>query len=312
MNMNARPCVTNGNPLIRCEHVTIAYGRQEVVHDVCLDIPPGILLPFVGPNGAGKTTLLRAILGLLPLARGAIHTPFAGKPAGYVPQQKAIDPLYPVTTRQIVEMGLYCPVGTGRLRHCRRAGGRAVTAGRRPDAHAGGGGPAGGAAGESPGAAGRGVGCSLRRRLQPERAARVAERAGAARGQGAAVRRSDSHGLLLPCRAGLRRAAAEPTTRAGAAIGRAHFRHSDAGRTWHILCRRPADQPDPLRNRLRPARADSFRSRSAGGGSDECRPVCGVYGAGGDGAGWVRRQRLDGVVGTDFRRRQLQFDAGAW
>ncbi len=97
--------------IITCEHVHVAYGRQEVLHDVCLDIPLGIFLPFVGPNGAGKTTLLRAILGLLTPVRGHIRTPFDRKPAGYVPQQKAIDPLYPVTTRQIVEMGLYPELG---------------------------------------------------------------------------------------------------------------------------------------------------------------------------------------------------------
>ena len=99
------------DPIIRCEHVHLAYGRQEVVRDACLEIPRGILLPFVGPNGAGKTTLLRAILGLLTPMRGTIRTPFADKPAGYVPQQKAIDPLYPVTARQIVEMGLYPELG---------------------------------------------------------------------------------------------------------------------------------------------------------------------------------------------------------
>ena len=97
--------------IITCEHVHIAYGRQEVLHDVNLEIPSGILLPFVGPNGAGKTTLLRAILGLLRPSKGEIRTPFDGKPAGYVPQQKTIDPLYPVTTRQIVEMGLYPELG---------------------------------------------------------------------------------------------------------------------------------------------------------------------------------------------------------
>ena len=97
--------------IVRCEHVHVAYGRQEILHDVSLEIPAGSLLPFVGPNGAGKTTLLRALLGLLMPTRGRIQTPFAGKPAGYVPQQKSIDPLYPVTTRQIVEMGLYPELG---------------------------------------------------------------------------------------------------------------------------------------------------------------------------------------------------------
>ncbi len=97
--------------IIACEHVHVVFGRQEVLHDVCLEIPSGILLPFVGPNGAGKTTLLRAILGLLRPEKGSIRTPFDKNPAGYVPQQKTIDPLYPVTTRQIVEMGLYPELG---------------------------------------------------------------------------------------------------------------------------------------------------------------------------------------------------------
>ena len=99
------------DPVIVCAHVSAGYGRQVVVRDACLEIPRGILLPFVGPNGAGKTTLLRAILGLLKPGAGVIRTPFAEKPAGYVPQQKAIDPLFPVSTRQIVEMGFYPELG---------------------------------------------------------------------------------------------------------------------------------------------------------------------------------------------------------
>jgi ABC-type Mn2+/Zn2+ transport system ATPase subunit len=99
------------NPIIVCEHVCMAYGRQEVLHDVSFEVQAGTLLPFVGPNGAGKTTLLRAILGLLKPVRGRIRTPFDETPPGYVPQQKAIDPLYPVTTRQIVDMGLFPELG---------------------------------------------------------------------------------------------------------------------------------------------------------------------------------------------------------
>lgn len=102
------------DPIIVCDRVSIAYGRQEVVHDASVEVPRGVLLPFVGPNGAGKTTLLRAILGLLKPCAGEIRTPFADKPAGYVPQQKSIDPLYPVSTRQIVEMGLYPELGVWR------------------------------------------------------------------------------------------------------------------------------------------------------------------------------------------------------
>ena len=103
--MNPKP--SSDVPIITCDHVCLAYGRNEVVHDDCLEIRPGSFLPFIGPNGAGKTTLLRAILGLLPPRKGRITTPFHRCRPGYVPQQKAIDPLYPVSTRQIVAMGLY-------------------------------------------------------------------------------------------------------------------------------------------------------------------------------------------------------------
>ncbi|MBM4154138.1 MAG: metal ABC transporter ATP-binding protein [Lentisphaerae bacterium] len=94
-------------PIILCESVCVAYGRQEVLHAVDLAIPRGILLPFVGANGSGKTTLLRAILGLIPVRHGRIVTPFHRKPPGYVPQQRVIDPFYPVSARRIIEMGLY-------------------------------------------------------------------------------------------------------------------------------------------------------------------------------------------------------------
>lgn len=93
--------------IIRCKEVCVAYGRTEVLHRVNLAIPRGAFLPFLGPNGAGKTTLLRAILGVLPIRHGTIETPFHRAPAGYVPQQRVIDPLYPVSARQIVEMGLH-------------------------------------------------------------------------------------------------------------------------------------------------------------------------------------------------------------
>jgi len=93
--------------IITCSDVCIAYGRQEVLHGINLKIPRGAFLPFTGPNGSGKTTLLRAILGLVPIRHGSIQTPFQKCPAGYVPQHRIIDPLYPVSVMQIVEMGLY-------------------------------------------------------------------------------------------------------------------------------------------------------------------------------------------------------------
>ena len=101
-------------PIITCEGVCIAYGSEDVVHDASVEVKSGAFLPFVGPNGAGKTTLLRAILGLLKPREGRIVTPFASRAPGYVPQEKALDQIFPVSLRQIVAMGLYPELGVWR------------------------------------------------------------------------------------------------------------------------------------------------------------------------------------------------------
>ena len=97
--------------IIQLKNVSLGYGREIVLENVNLDIPRGVFLPFVGPNGGGKTTLLRGILGLIKPLRGRIETPFAAQPAGYVPQHKSIDPLFPLTVREIVSMGFYPRLG---------------------------------------------------------------------------------------------------------------------------------------------------------------------------------------------------------
>lgn len=100
--------------LIRCKNVTLGYGKEIVLENISLEIPRGIFLSFKGPNGAGKTTLLRGILGLLKPLKGTIETPFGEKPAGYVPQYKSIDPLFPLSVRGIIKMGLYPELGAWR------------------------------------------------------------------------------------------------------------------------------------------------------------------------------------------------------
>ena len=47
------------------------YGRTMIVRDVSIGMGRGEIVAIVGRNGVGKTTLMKAIIGLLPLARGA-------------------------------------------------------------------------------------------------------------------------------------------------------------------------------------------------------------------------------------------------
>lgn len=99
------------NWAVNCRNLTLGYGRDVVLENVTLQIPKGVFLPVIGPNGAGKTTFLRAVLGLIKPLSGSLESAFAGRPAGYVPQHKTIDPLFPVTVRRIVSMGLYPRLG---------------------------------------------------------------------------------------------------------------------------------------------------------------------------------------------------------
>ena len=112
----------NGTPVIQCRGVTVAYGRDIVLDRIDLTVLRGTLLPFVGPNGAGKTTLLKACLGLIPHQGGEIVCDFGSRPPAYVPQQKQLDPIYPVSVHDLVCMGLYPELGCwGRLDSGQRA-----------------------------------------------------------------------------------------------------------------------------------------------------------------------------------------------
>jgi branched-chain amino acid transport system ATP-binding protein len=58
---------------LELEHVSAAYGRVRVVHDVSMTVPEGSVVALLGTNGAGKTTTLKAISGTLPPAGGRIR-----------------------------------------------------------------------------------------------------------------------------------------------------------------------------------------------------------------------------------------------
>jgi zinc/manganese transport system ATP-binding protein len=76
---------------VSLDGVTLAIGGRRILSDVSFAIADGEFIGMLGPNGAGKTTLIRALLGLVPVAAGAIRVLGApvrrGNPAvGYMPQ----------------------------------------------------------------------------------------------------------------------------------------------------------------------------------------------------------------------------------
>lgn len=56
---------------IKMEHLSKSYGKQQVLHDICLHIPVG-MYGLLGENGAGKTTLMRILATVSEPTSGTI------------------------------------------------------------------------------------------------------------------------------------------------------------------------------------------------------------------------------------------------
>jgi ABC-2 type transport system ATP-binding protein len=59
-----------GSPAISVRGVTKRFGSVTAVHDLSLEVHPGVVTGFLGPNGAGKSTTLRIVLGLVGATEG--------------------------------------------------------------------------------------------------------------------------------------------------------------------------------------------------------------------------------------------------
>jgi ABC-type Mn2+/Zn2+ transport system ATPase subunit len=94
-------------PLVSLQNVNLGYDSGPVLQNVSLAIYPGGLIGLAGPNGSGKTTLFRAILGLLPILSGTLSRNCPLSNFGYVPQSAALDPQFPLSAAEVVEMGAY-------------------------------------------------------------------------------------------------------------------------------------------------------------------------------------------------------------
>lgn len=98
--------------LLALREVSLGYEGRSVLERVSFTVERGEFLALLGPNGAGKTTLLRGMLGLILVQAGQIDYGFdrLASPPGYVPQRDTLDPIFPLSVREVVLMGTYAPL----------------------------------------------------------------------------------------------------------------------------------------------------------------------------------------------------------
>lgn len=99
-------------PALQVRRLTVSYAARPAVWDADASFPAGAISAVVGPNGSGKSTLLKAALGLVPTETGNVTVlghPLreARRRIAYVPQRESVDWDFPITVREVVEMGRY-------------------------------------------------------------------------------------------------------------------------------------------------------------------------------------------------------------
>jgi len=120
----------HGEDVVCVDDVSFAYQGKPALERIQLHVQRGSTLGIIGPNGSGKTTLLKLMLGLLAPDSGRVEilgmSPreacARGNLIGYVPQRHELDWTFPVSVRQVVELGLAGEDGlTGRPSRTQRS-----------------------------------------------------------------------------------------------------------------------------------------------------------------------------------------------
>ncbi len=94
------------------------YGRAHILHGLSLEAGAGEVVALLGRNGAGKSTAMKAIMGLVPPAKGEVsfgdrrieHLPpyrIARLGLGYVPEERRI--FTELTVAENLEVGRQAP-----------------------------------------------------------------------------------------------------------------------------------------------------------------------------------------------------------
>ncbi|HOF89962.1 MAG TPA: ATP-binding cassette domain-containing protein, partial [Armatimonadota bacterium] len=75
---------------LQLQNVCKAFGEDEILADVSLQVREGQCFGLIGPNGAGKSTLLRIVTGEEHADSGEVIVP-RGVTVGYLAQDTAVE-----------------------------------------------------------------------------------------------------------------------------------------------------------------------------------------------------------------------------
>ncbi len=100
---------------ISVNNISVVYKNgHQALKDSSFEIPTNTITALVGVNGSGKSTLFKAIMDLVPLARGEIKIlnrsnkiALKNNIISYVPQSEEVDWSFPVLVEDVVMMGRY-------------------------------------------------------------------------------------------------------------------------------------------------------------------------------------------------------------
>ena len=103
--------VFDNTAIIVSDGCCVQIGNTQALDDVTFSITKGKKVAVVGPNGGGKSTLFNALAGLAPVVNGSLKIngldPQDAKGTiSYVPQKDLINRNFPLSVKQVVEMGL--------------------------------------------------------------------------------------------------------------------------------------------------------------------------------------------------------------
>ena len=98
-------------PVVQLSAAAAQVGGNTIWSGVDITVQHGEFVAILGPNGSGKSTLLKVLLGLQPVAAGAVQILGAApgrhnRDIGYLPQRRAFDADVRIRGLDIVRLGL--------------------------------------------------------------------------------------------------------------------------------------------------------------------------------------------------------------